>query len=69
MVILAGIAGSLDAQCSVGEAYEFHRVRSYGIGVGDGEQFQSAGEIGWRHVQEDSDNRFSGCWGCSQENR
>ena len=54
MVVLAGIAGSLDAQCSIGEAYEFHRVRSYGIGVGDGEQFQSAGEIGWRHVQEDS---------------
>jgi len=55
MVVLAGIAGSLDAQCSVGEAYEFLRVRSYGIGVGNGEQFQSVGEIGWRHVQEESD--------------
>ena len=54
MVVLAGIAGSLDALCSVGEAYEFHRVRSYGIGVGDGEQFQSAGEIGWRHVEEET---------------
>jgi futalosine hydrolase len=55
IVVLAGIAGSLDALCSVGEAYEFHRVRSYGIGVGDGEQFQSAGEIGWRHVEEETD--------------
>ena len=54
IVVLAGIAGSLDALCSVGEAYEFHRVRSYGIGVGDGEQFQSAGEIGWRHVEEET---------------
>ena len=67
MVILAGIAGSLDAQCSVGEAYEFHRVRSYGIGVGDGEQFQSAGEIGWRHVQEDSDTVPEGVGDVLQE--
>lgn len=53
-VLLAGIAGSLDVECSVGESYEFNRVRSYGIGVGDGEQFRSAEEIGWKHVQEEA---------------
>ena len=55
MVLLAGIAGSFDAQCSVGDAYEFHRVRSYGIGVGEGQQYRSAEELGWKHVHEEAD--------------
>ena len=61
-VLLAGIAGSLDAQCLVGEAYEFHRVRSYGIGVGEGQQFRSAEELGWKHVHEEA-NTFPFCIG------
>ena len=56
MVLLAGIAGSMDQRCTVGSAYEFFRVRSFGIGVGDGEQFQSAGQVGWNQLQGESDS-------------
>ncbi|MDG1991414.1 MAG: futalosine hydrolase [Pirellulales bacterium] len=56
MVLLAGIAGSLDRRCAVGNAYEFFRVRSYGIGVGDGEQFQSAEQVGWHQLRGESDS-------------
>ena len=56
VVLLAGIAGSLDPHCIVGDAYRFHCVRSYGIGVGDGQLFQSAGQIGWKHLQENGDD-------------
>ncbi len=54
VVLLAGIAGSLDPQCIVGKSYRFHCVRSYGVGVGDGQLFQSAEQIGWKHLQENS---------------
>ena len=60
MVLLAGIAGSLDRRCAVGNAYEFLRVRSYGIGVGDGEQFQSAEQIGWNQLQGENGSHFDG---------
>ena len=56
VVLLAGIAGSLDPQCIVGDAYRFHCVRSYGVGVGDGKQFQSAEQIGWKHLQANGDD-------------
>ena len=56
VVLLAGIAGSLDPQCIVGDAYRFHCVRSYGVGVGDGQLFQSAEQIGWKHLQENGDD-------------
>ena len=52
VVLLAGIAGSLDPQCIVGEAYRFHCVRSYGVGVGDGQLFQSAEQIGEASTRE-----------------
>ncbi len=58
MVLLAGIAGSLDPSCVVGNAYEFYRVRSYGIGVGDGTQFQSADKIGWNQLEGESGFKF-----------
>ena len=60
MVLLAGIAGSLDRRCAVGNAYEFFRVRSYGIGVGDGAQFQSAGQVGWNQLEGESDFEIDG---------
>lgn len=56
MVLLAGIAGSLDQRCAVGSAYEFYRVRSYGIGVGDGEHFRSAGQVGWNQLQGENNS-------------
>ena len=56
MVLLAGIAGSLDQRCEVGSAYEFYRVRSYGIGVGDGEHFLSAGQAGWNQLQRENNS-------------
>ena len=56
MVLLAGIAGSLGPSCVVGNAYKFYRVRSYGIGVGDGAQFQSADQIGWNQLEGESDS-------------
>lgn len=46
-VWLVGIAGALDANMTLGTAYEFDQVACYGIGVGCGSQFQSAGEMGW----------------------
>lgn len=60
MVLLAGIAGSLDPRCVVGKAYGFFRVRSYGIGVGDGSQFQSAGQVGWNQLEGEGDLKFDG---------
>ena len=56
VVLLAGIAGSLNPQCIIGEAYRFHCVRSYGVGAGDGKLFQSAGQMGWKHIQENGDD-------------
>lgn len=44
---LLGIAGALDANLILGAAYEFDQVACYGIGVGCGSAFQSAGEMGW----------------------
>lgn len=44
---LLGIAGAFNADLDLGTAYEFDQVACYGIGVGCGPQFQSAGEMGW----------------------
>lgn len=47
-VLLLGIAGSFDVQrYPVGSACRFDRVASYGIGVGSGQDFQSAQSLGW----------------------
>ena len=48
VVVLAGIAGSLNRQSDIGMSYEFSTVRSYGIGMGVGEKFQAAEEMGWK---------------------
>lgn len=49
-VVLAGIAGSLSAELTVGEAYSFQQVAVYGIGAGEGSDFQTAGQLGWPHA-------------------
>ncbi len=46
-VILAGIAGTLSNQLSVGTACCFTSVCLYGVGAGNGENFQTAEELGW----------------------
>lgn len=46
-VILLGIAGSYTTGLVPGTAIEFSKVSCYGIGVGEGEEFQSASEMGW----------------------
>lgn len=50
-VVLLGIAGSLQPDLEVGQAYSFSRVCCDGIGVGQGDHFQPAGEMGWPHWQ------------------
>ncbi len=46
-VLLIGIAGSYTDQLPVGSATQFKRVDCYGIGVGQGENFESANRMGW----------------------
>lgn len=46
-VLLVGIAGSLDDQCGVGQAYQFRRVACHGVGSGSGGSFTPAGQLGW----------------------
>lgn len=53
-VVLAGIAGSLDESVLPGTAVWFDEVRCHGIGVGQGDDFQSAGSIGWPQCVDDN---------------
>jgi futalosine hydrolase len=46
-VTLIGIAGTLNDRLTVGQAYRFDEVASYGIGVGSGSDFQPAAAVGW----------------------
>jgi len=46
-VMLVGIAGTLDDRLTIGQAYRFDEVASYGIGVGSGSDFQLAAAVGW----------------------
>ena len=51
LVVLLGIAGSYQSNLTPGKAYAFNRVWCDGIGVGEADGFQSAGEMGWPHWQ------------------
>ena len=53
-VLLLGIAGAIDAELQIGEAYEFDQVACYGIGFGCGSNFQTATEMGWSHWAGDN---------------
>jgi futalosine hydrolase len=46
-VTLVGIAGALVDKVSVGHAYRFDEVVSYGVGVGVGSDFRQASSLGW----------------------
>jgi futalosine hydrolase len=46
-VLLLGIAGAYRGRLAVGTATSFSRIACYGIGAGCGQQFQTAGELGW----------------------
>lgn len=47
-VVLCGIAGSLGGTLHLASAYRFDSVACYGIGVGCGQQFRPASNVGWR---------------------
>lgn len=51
-VLLVGLAGRLGRSLQLGHAYHFQEVACYGIGAGSGAQFQSLGEMGWKHWSE-----------------
>ncbi len=48
-VVLVGIAGGIKREMQVGHAYRFGQVVCHGIGAGSGKDFQTAGELGWKH--------------------
>jgi futalosine hydrolase len=47
-VVLLGIAGSYCSLSEIGTACIFSEVACYGIGVGTGSEFRSAGKMGWQ---------------------
>jgi futalosine hydrolase len=53
-VTLVGIAGTLADELSVGHAYRFDEVVSYGVGVGAGSDFRQASSLGWPQWPGDS---------------
>jgi futalosine hydrolase len=58
-VTLIGIAGALQDRAIVGNAYDFESVHCHGVGVGEGEPFRSAGELGWDQVSRDESSHES----------
>ncbi len=61
-IILVGIAGAFSGRADVGSAYRFRRVTCDGIGVGAGETFRSASDIGWAHFADIGDEIELGGW-------
>jgi futalosine hydrolase len=53
-VLLVGIAGRLDDQLAIGNAYRFDRVACYGIGAGSGGDFVPAAALGWQQWPGDA---------------
>lgn len=46
-VLLLGIAGAYSEHLSIGSAAIFSEVVCHGVGVGEADEFESAGKIGW----------------------
>lgn len=46
-VLLIGVAGGYGSTCQLGTARSYSSVRCYGVGVGEGENYESAEEMGW----------------------
>jgi futalosine hydrolase len=53
-VLLVGIAGRLDDQLAIGNAYRFDRVACYGVGAGSGGDFVPAAALGWQQWPGDA---------------
>ena len=51
-IVLVGIAGTYDEQLPVGQAFVFDSVGCYGVGVGAGDTFQTANQLGWAQVSD-----------------
>ncbi|MFG0260771.1 MAG: futalosine hydrolase [Novipirellula sp. JB048] len=62
-VLLVGIAGALDARVDVGTAYRCRRITCHGIGIGSGDDFRSAAEIGWSQFGKIDDEITLAGWG------
>ena len=59
-VLLVGIAGRLDDQLVIGDAYRFKRVACYGIGAGSGGDFVPAAALGWQQWPGDASDQTGG---------
>jgi len=53
--LLVGIAGTYVRELEIGTAATFSSVGCYGVGVGWGEDFQTAGQMGWQQWAEAED--------------
>ncbi|MCH2209714.1 MAG: futalosine hydrolase [Fuerstiella sp.] len=49
-VILVGLAGTFSDRLPVGSATTFAEVACFGIGAGSGDRHQTAGNMGWNHL-------------------
>lgn len=58
LVLLVGIAGAYVDQLETGEAYLFGQVGCHGVGVGSGDSFQTASEIGWQQWQGNAEDQI-----------
>jgi futalosine hydrolase len=56
-VLLLGIAGGYCSPAEIGTAWVFSEVACYGVGVGTGSEFRSAGKMGWQQWSS-TDPRF-----------
>ena len=54
-IMLVGIAGSYDDELKVGSAYSFSSIACDGVGVGQGESFRTASQMGWSHWSTDAE--------------
>ncbi len=55
-ILLVGIAGSYDGHTELGTAFMFDQVACDAVGVGGGNQFQTAEKIGWMQWPGDSES-------------
>ena len=55
-VLLVGIAGAIGNCLTVGTAWSFDEVVCYGVGVGTGDAFTVAGELGWHQWAGEDDS-------------
>ena len=52
-VVLLGIAGTYTAELEIGSAYLFERVACFGIGAGQGGDYEPASQLGWATTPTD----------------